>query len=869
VTAPTQIGKYDIIRRLGRGGMGTVYLGRDPDLDRHVAIKVLREQMLEEEPLQRFLREARAAANLRHENIITIYDVGQHDHQPYMAMEYVDGTSLSAVIKERMALPLAQKLSYIEQICAGLHHAHGVGIVHRDIKPANLMVDRDGVVRVLDFGIARVEGSGITTDGALIGTLSYMSPEQMLGTPVDYRSDIFSVGAVAYELLAYQQAFPGTVSDGLLHRLPHEDPPSLSGLCPGLPPQLEGLIFRALAKKPHERFGDLDEMRLAIRDVRSSVDPRVEVETILVPSRGKSSRRSTSASAPSAERRELLERRARQIAVHRDAARAAFERQDLDGAIAACEDALTLDPDDREASQLLEEIQEAQRQREQESRVRRDGERIIRQRIVDAELRLSKGDVAAAVRLVQQVLAEEPSHAGALALLERIHESSATPTVRLADSSVHAANLAVAEAVRRPPATIVDARRTPRDETTPPRSVTSGEATQQQTRRWVVFAAACVALAAASVGSVAWFSRSPDSTSSPSPVRVPEAVVTTADPSPPAAPTPLPAPIVDTLAEPAKTGSSTTSGATPKIDDSLRVSLDRITAAYRQGDLRNALVQIDRVTPSDDRRVGMLAQTVAQAAYRSMDAALAAATSAKAADLAPAPFAAAENARRLADQALRRNDHVHAGTQALVAADEYRRAEADARRAASTPSVVTAPPASVPSSTVAVAPQPVTGLPPSESLPPPVAAPAVARTTAAAPPPAPEPAPAIVRPPAVDVERAGMLRALNRYQAAYRERSVKALQAVYPSLDRDVRQALDKQFKACRDFDVTFGNMQLALSSDDPSSATVTVRTVYTCQPDTKQAAQPQAVQDVFVLRKVGDEWLIDSMGLMGTPKRR
>ncbi len=227
--------------------MGAVYLGRDPDLDRSVAIKVLREPMADEELLQRFLREARAAANLRHENLITIYEVGSHDQQPFIAMEYVDGSTLGEVIKKRETLPLAQKLSYLEQICAGLHHAHQVGIVHRDIKPANLMVDRHGVIRILDFGIARVANSGMTSDGALIGTLNYMSPEQMLGRPVDFRSDIFALGAVAYELIAYHQAFPGTLDDGLLHRLPQMPPEFLATVCPGLPPGLEPIVMRALA----------------------------------------------------------------------------------------------------------------------------------------------------------------------------------------------------------------------------------------------------------------------------------------------------------------------------------------------------------------------------------------------------------------------------------------------------------------------------------------------------------------------------------------------------------------------------------------------------------------------------------------------
>ena len=264
---PSRIGNFDVTRQVGSGGMGAVYLGVDPELNRQVAIKVIREEVHDQEVLDRFFREARAAAALRHPNIITIYASGQHEHQPYMVMEYVEGDSLADIIRSRKTVPLADKLSYIEQLCAGLHFAHRAGIVHRDVKPANVMVDREGMVRILDFGIARVEGSGLTQDGALIGSLNYMSPEQMLGRPIDHRSDIFSVGAVAYELISYQQAFKGNINDGLLHRLPHEDPPALSVIVPGLPAGLEDVIMRALQKSPDNRFQDLAEMRSAIAAV--------------------------------------------------------------------------------------------------------------------------------------------------------------------------------------------------------------------------------------------------------------------------------------------------------------------------------------------------------------------------------------------------------------------------------------------------------------------------------------------------------------------------------------------------------------------------------------------------------------------------
>jgi serine/threonine-protein kinase len=282
VTIPSRIGSFEVVRQIGSGGMGAVYLGRDPELNRHVAIKVVREEVHDETVLDRFFREARAAAALRHPNIITIYASGQHEHRPYIAMEFVDGESLADIIGQRRPLPLAAKLSYLDQLSAGLDVAHRAGIVHRDIKPANVMVDREGVVRILDFGIARIEGSPITQDGALIGSLNYMSPEQMLGRPVDHRSDIFSVGAVAYELLCYQQAFKGSLTDGLLQRLPHEDPPPLTTLSPGLPLALERGVMRALEKAPEKRFQSLAELRTALAEAQRTSQAD-EQRTITLP----------------------------------------------------------------------------------------------------------------------------------------------------------------------------------------------------------------------------------------------------------------------------------------------------------------------------------------------------------------------------------------------------------------------------------------------------------------------------------------------------------------------------------------------------------------------------------------------------------
>jgi serine/threonine-protein kinase len=230
---PEAIGKYTIERFIESGGMGDVYLARDPALDRPVAIKFLREGFDNQEMRERFEREARAAGRLSHPNIVTIYEFGIFESRPFIAMEFVRGEPLSKLVRRRESIPLVRKLEMMEGLCSGLAHAHKTGLVHRDIKPANLMVDLDGggPLKILDFGIVRMAGSGLTSHGVLVGTINYMSPEQITGRgTIDHRSDVFAVGAVLHEIFTYQRAFPGEMTD-VLYKIVHAQPESAATLC--------------------------------------------------------------------------------------------------------------------------------------------------------------------------------------------------------------------------------------------------------------------------------------------------------------------------------------------------------------------------------------------------------------------------------------------------------------------------------------------------------------------------------------------------------------------------------------------------------------------------------------------------------------
>ena len=256
------IGKYEVEKVLGRGGMGTVYQARDPVIHRTVALKTMTPGVADTPELKaRFLREAQAAGGLRHHNIVTVYDLGEDRGQPFIAMELVEGQDLEKIIQGRQPLSVEWKIDVLRQVCEGLAYAHRAGIVHRDVKPANIRVTSEGEVKIMDFGIAHLASSTMTKSGAMLGTVHYMAPEQVEGEKIDHRADIFSVGAIAYELLAYRRPFDADSLTQVMFRIVRESP-DMTVLPPTeYSPGLEAIVSRALAKPLAERYQDLDEMR--------------------------------------------------------------------------------------------------------------------------------------------------------------------------------------------------------------------------------------------------------------------------------------------------------------------------------------------------------------------------------------------------------------------------------------------------------------------------------------------------------------------------------------------------------------------------------------------------------------------------------
>ena len=247
---PENIGKYKIVDRIGSGGMGIIYKAYDRILDRFVALKVISAGGdVTAELRARFFREAQACARLSHPNIVTIYDMGEEAEQLFIVMELLEGEELRQITTRRRSVALEDKLSIMQQVCAGLHYAHQRGIVHRDIKPSNVIVQANGQIKILDFGIAQIATTerGLTRTGLIMGTLRYISPEQVRGR-ADYRSDIFSVGAVFYEVLALRPPFLGEDAMQLLEQLRTEDPTPLTEVDPDIPPELAAIVARAMRK---------------------------------------------------------------------------------------------------------------------------------------------------------------------------------------------------------------------------------------------------------------------------------------------------------------------------------------------------------------------------------------------------------------------------------------------------------------------------------------------------------------------------------------------------------------------------------------------------------------------------------------------
>jgi serine/threonine protein kinase len=282
VTTLVKAGRYDLREELGRGAMGVVFHGFDPTIGRDVAVKTLRlteagTGLSREELIGRFQTEARAAGLLTHPNIVVVFDAGEEEGLFYITMEFVEGRSLQSLIDAHQPFPVSRVMKLMEQVCSALDFAHQHNVVHRDIKPANLMLTADDVVKITDFGTAKILQFGTAQTAHVMGTPSYMSPEQVKGKPVDGRSDIFSLGVILYELMTGEKPFPGQNITTVIYKIINEEPIPPRSLDSSIHPGLSAVISRALAKDPAARYQSCHELLNALKSYHEMMGPDVTV----------------------------------------------------------------------------------------------------------------------------------------------------------------------------------------------------------------------------------------------------------------------------------------------------------------------------------------------------------------------------------------------------------------------------------------------------------------------------------------------------------------------------------------------------------------------------------------------------------------
>lgn len=386
MTAPNikRIGKYEVIDLLGRGGMGLVYRAFDRQLNREVAIKTVTEGFSgDQEMLQRFYREAAKTGALKHPNIVIVYDLGEQDGFPYIVMEYLSGDPLDKLIRGGQSQPLAYKLKIIEQVCYALGYAHRNDVIHRDVKPANVIVQPDGIVKLLDFGIARQEKTDghLTRTGHVIGTIQYMAPERLKNEAFDGRSDIFSVGVLMFELLTGHLPFTGDYK--MVQQILSGKHPSLRQFLQEYPPALDGILDRALAKNPDDRYSTADEMAAEVSSLAHELKKEQVAEWIdraehLVQEEQYTTAREVLLQLLKVESQHtrarqliaqvqqslMMRQRSEQIRQLRQQAQEAAADKRFDEAIADLQEACGLDPANSELSELLETLRQKKRRRE-------------------------------------------------------------------------------------------------------------------------------------------------------------------------------------------------------------------------------------------------------------------------------------------------------------------------------------------------------------------------------------------------------------------------------------------------------------------------------------------------------------------------
>src|SRR5262245_56463425 len=424
----TTIGKYKVEAEIGRGGFGRVYRAYDPTVGRRVAIKgVVSER--NEAVLARFRREATATGKLQHKNIVIVYEYGVHENSPYLVMEYLEGEDLKTAIQENHVTSLLEVTSIISQVGEGLQHAHHNGIVHRDIKPANIMLLGDGTAKIMDFGIARVLNeftTRLTRHGDVLGTLAYLAPELFQGAEIDERCDIFSLGAISYQLITGKQPFEADEPARIIYNITATDAPRLSTIVPDCPPGLEQLVSRAMHKDRELRYQSVEDLLFDLMPIRLQLQS-AEAQNLIKKANALVQARQIRDAQPlvkqvlqldpqntaARELRERINRELQQQTMRDRGEQMVTSGTDFlnalqyDKAMEAFQSALNIDPTNAKAQTLLEQVKTAVRKRERADAL-----------VGQAKRELAGDQFTDAYRSILECLQLAPEHKEGGALLE-------------------------------------------------------------------------------------------------------------------------------------------------------------------------------------------------------------------------------------------------------------------------------------------------------------------------------------------------------------------------------------------------------------------------------------------------------------------
>ena len=429
-SALTRIGKYDVVGVLGHGGMGVVYRCTDRQLGREVAIKTLTEG-IKSDPgmLARFYEEGRKTGGFKHPNIVTVYELGDDKGIPYIVMELVEGDPLDKLIGAEERLPLVERLRIMADVCSALGYAHRQNVIHRDVKPANIFVQPDGRVKLLDFGIARLEerkdqGLSLTRPGRILGTVTYMAPEQLRDKPVDRRCDIFAAGVVLYQLVSGELPFSGD-EILLMRRILSEPHPLLSGKCKGCPASLDAIVDRALAKSPEDRYATADEMAADLTTTIAEIQEQQAKELLPEAKRLMAAQDFPRARAAlqqllkiqgkHTEARELLAEIQRQLSLRqreekiqqlRQQAESLLDDKEFDRSLTIVDEGLGLDAANQDLIKLRQRVEQAKEKQES-----------IREYLRKADAARQAGDYQAAISAAREALRLDESNSKGIALV--------------------------------------------------------------------------------------------------------------------------------------------------------------------------------------------------------------------------------------------------------------------------------------------------------------------------------------------------------------------------------------------------------------------------------------------------------------------